>query len=111
MVTGKHESPHRPRALAYLRNGHVQLVEVSDGAPGSARSGRVVDAVVRGFNGDHVVTFTEGEGWWCQAEPDNPDPEPDRCPHALAVELVTHASAGGLPPRPPVTTHGTAGTR
>lgn len=98
-MTGKHESPHRPKALSYLRGGFVQVVEVSDGGPGATR-GKTVDALVRGYNGDHVVTWTEGEGWWCQAEPDNPDPAPDRCPHALAVELVTHAS-GTMPDRPP----------
>lgn len=75
----------RTRALAVLREGrlHLMTVRPSVGADGPA----MVDAIVYGHSGDHVVAFEVGKGWWCGCR----GKVSGLCAHVLAAELVVHA--------------------
>lgn len=89
----------RRRALKALRDGQVQVRQV---AWGETRAD-VVEATVSGFTGRHVVELRDGR-WTCSCK----EGGAGRCPHALAVRLVTGhagdtaavATVTALPVRP-----------
>jgi hypothetical protein len=94
-------TPTRSRALAYLREGRVRII-LADTASGTLRPSRV-EAIVRGLRSDDFVELG-GTLWYSTCGCD----DASRCPHRLAVQLVTgHAPTPDMAVSPAAATEDT----
>lgn len=84
------EAQVRSKAQTILREGRLRLLKVV-----TTSNGRVdlVDAVVYGYRGEHVVSYGmsgDMRSWACSCAEGRAG---QVCPHVYAAELVTHAIA------------------